>query len=102
MDVDAMQLDIALGAVHERFIRGGQRQAVALELGQAKFVSARLAGGLDLFDRAAHPADRAQIAFESFNGSEIGGEGVIAANRRVAWFVGIPWSEVTRGFDLAV
>ena len=101
MHVDAMELDVALGAVHQGFVRGRQWQRVSIELGEAELLGARLTGRLDLLDSAVHLADRAEVAGEAFDGPEVRGERVITSDRRVTGLVRLPRTEGPGRFDLA-
>ena len=87
MHVDAMEFDVALRAVHQRFVRRGQWQRVSVEFREAELVGARLAGRLDLLDGAFHLADRVEVARESFDGAEVRGERVITRNWRITGLV---------------
>ena len=100
-DVDALELDIAFGAVDDRVVGGLEGQARAIELGQTKVRRLGLAFRRDLFDRSGHRPDRAELSGEALDRSQIGVKRVLAAERRSAGLTLLPGPELARRFDLA-
>ena len=96
-DIDALQFDVALGAVDERVVGRVERQAArrrARSAGSQAYGSCPVVAICSSVPSIAPTG--VQLAGQAVDGAQVGREGVFAAERAVARLVGLPRSELSR------